>query len=147
MTDRLLSLEEARDSVLSAIAGPTEPQSIPTADALWRVLAVPMRAATSLPPWDNAAMDGYAIVAADVADATEDAPVPLRVVGDAAAGASVRGLHVDRGTAVRIATGAPVPSGADAVILVEATTPLDADGRPSGPRGRDATGMTSRSAV
>ena len=71
--------------------------------------------------------------------ATEDAPVQLEVVGDIAAGAAP---DVDRrrpAAAVRIATGAQLPPGADAVVPVEATTPLDAAG-PAGPRGRDATG-------
>jgi molybdopterin molybdotransferase len=83
-------------------------------------------------------MDGYAIRAADVADATEDAPVRLEVVGDVGAGRAPD-VEVRRGTAVRIATGAPVPPGATAVVPVEETTPLDAAGA-AGPRGRDATG-------
>ena len=138
--DGLLSLEQARDAVLAAIDGPTESETIRTADALGRVLAAPVLAATSLPPWDNAAMDGYAIVAADVTAATETMPASLRIVGDLPAGGSVEGILVEPGTAVRIATGAPMPTGADAVVPVEATTPLDAAGVPSGPRGRDATG-------
>ena len=83
-------------------------------------------------------MDGYAIRAADVDAATEDAPVRLEVIGDVAAG-KAPDVEVRRGTAVRIATGAPIPAGATAVVPVEATTPLDADGA-AGPRGRDATG-------
>ena len=140
MSDRLRSLEEARDAVLAAVSGPLGSEELPTPEALGRVLAEPVVATTSLPPWDNAAMDGYAIVAADVASATEASPVPLTLVGDVAAGASVAGLRITTGRAARIATGAPLPPGADSVIPVEATTPLAADGAPSGPRGRDATG-------
>src|SRR3990170_3542061 len=84
-------------------------------------------------------MDGYAIRAADVAAATEDGPIRLDVIGEVRAGQRPD-VSVQRGTAVRIATGAPVPGGADAVVPVEATTPLDAAGQPAGPRGRDATG-------
>ena len=137
--DALRSLEEARASVLASIGGPTEPEQIPTADALWRVLAEPVTAATSLPPWDNSAMDGYAVRAMDLIGATDATPVLLRVIGEVAAGA-IGTVTVEPGSAVRIATGAPVPPGADAVVPVEATQALDRDGRPSGPRDRDATG-------
>ena len=134
----LLSVEEARRGVLAAIDGPVEAEAIATADALGRVVAEPVVAAISLPPWDNSAMDGYAIRATDTADASEDAPARLHVVGDIPAG-SVAATAVEAGAAMRIATGAPVPHGADAVVPVEMTTPLDARGTP-GPRGRDATG-------
>ena len=72
-------------------------------------------------------MDGYAIRAADTAAATEDEPVELRVIGDIAAGAAPD-VTVEPGTAARIATGARLPDGADAVVPVELTTPLDAAG-------------------
>ena len=135
---RLLSVEEARAAVLAAVPGPTEPEIAYLSEALGRVLAEPVISTTALPPWDNSAMDGYAIRAADVDAATEDAPVRLEVIGDVAAG-KAPDVEVRRGTAVRIATGAPIPAGATAVVPVEATTPLDADGA-AGPRGRDATG-------
>jgi molybdopterin molybdotransferase len=93
----------------------------------------------ALPPWDNSAMDGYAVRAADVAGASEDRPTTLEVVGEVRAGEASE-TTVRHGTAMRIATGAPVPPGADAVIPVEATTPLDAGGAVAGERGRDATG-------
>jgi molybdopterin molybdotransferase len=136
--DRLLSVEEARRGVLDTIAGPVGTESIQTADALGRVLASAVVARVSLPPWDNSAMDGYAIRAADTAGASEDDPARLTVTGDVAAGQAAT-QAVQEGAAFRIATGAPVPPGADAVVPVELTTPLDADGRP-GSRGRDTTG-------
>jgi molybdopterin molybdotransferase len=83
-------------------------------------------------------MDGYAIVSADVSRAGEDTPVPLGVIGEVPAG-GVADRAVGRGSAIRIATGAPIPSGADAVVPVEQTTPIDASGL-AGPRGRDAVG-------
>jgi molybdopterin molybdotransferase len=84
-------------------------------------------------------MDGYAIRAADTEGATEDQPVRLEVIGEVRAG-QAPDVEVRRGAAIRIATGAPVPPRADAVVPVELTTPADADGRPTGPRGRDAAG-------
>ena len=106
--------------------------------ALGRVLAAPVTAAVSLPPWDNSAMDGFAIRAADVAAATEDAPVRLTVVGESRAGGAPD-ARVMPETAIRIATGAPLPQGADAVVPVEDTTPLDEQGG-AGPRGRQVLG-------
>jgi molybdopterin molybdotransferase len=93
---------------------PTE--SVPLADALGRGLAEDIIADTDLPPFDRAQMDGYAVRAAD----TANAPVRLCVVGESVAG---RGWHreLKAGEAVRIMTGAPVPSGADAVQQVELT--------------------------
>ncbi|MBI2776679.1 MAG: molybdopterin molybdotransferase MoeA [Chloroflexi bacterium] len=135
----LQSLETTLATVLGAIAGATEAESAWILDALGRVAAEDAVAATDLPPWDNAAMDGYAIRAVDVAAATESTPVRLEVIGDVAAGAAP-GVEVRRGTAVRIATGARIPTGADAVVQVELTTPADASGAALGPRGRDATG-------
>jgi molybdopterin molybdotransferase len=133
----LLSVEAARDAVL-AVAEPVATESIAAADALWRVTAQAVTAQVSLPPWANSAMDGYAIQAADTVSATGTAPIELRVIGDIAAGAAPD-VVVEPGTAVRIATGARLPAGADAVIPVEATTPLDG-ARNLGRRGRDATG-------
>ncbi len=83
-------------------------------------------------------MDGFAIRAADVASATEDAPVRLTVVGESRAGGAPD-ARVMPETAIRIATGAPLPQGADAVVPVEDTTPLDEQGG-AGPRGRQVLG-------
>ena len=83
-------------------------------------------------------MDGYAVIASDTTAAREDAPIELSIVGDVRAGVAPS-VIIRRGTAARIATGARLPEGADAVVPVELTTPLDQAGRP-GDRGRDATG-------
>jgi molybdopterin molybdotransferase len=134
----LRSVEDAREAVFSAIAGPTEPEVVFVLEARGRVAAEPITSPIDLPPWANSAMDGYAIRSADVAAATDREPVRMAVSGEVRAGqASER--RVERGEAVRIATGAPVPPGADAVVPVEATTPRLADGS-AGERGRDATG-------
>jgi molybdopterin molybdotransferase len=137
VTAPLLTVEEARDAVL-AVADPVETEVIASADGLGRIVAETITARVSLPPWPNSAMDGYAIVASDTLRASEADPVEFRVVGDIAAGAAPD-VSVEPGAAARIATGAKLPAGADAVIPVEATTPLDGEGR-AGPRGRDATG-------
>jgi molybdopterin molybdotransferase len=139
MSDRLLSVEEARDSVLSAIARPTEPELAFLSEARGRILAEDVMSLTALPPWDNSAMDGYAIRATDVAAAGDLSPVRLDVIGEVRAGSAPE-QDVERGTAIRIATGAPIPPHADAVVQVELTTPADATGVPTGDRGRDAAG-------
>jgi molybdopterin molybdotransferase len=107
----MLTLEEARRRLL-ARAVPTEPEPITLADALGRVLAEPrVVAAVDVPPFDNSAMDGYALRSAD-------APGRLRVVGESAAGAT-EVPPVEAGTAVAIATGGRLPGGADAVAPIE----------------------------
>lgn len=133
----LLSVEAARDAVL-AVAEPVGTERISVAESLGRVAAEVATAGVSLPPWTNSAMDGYAVRASDTTGATEDAPIELRVIGDIAAGAPPT-TAVEPGTAVRIATGGRLPEGADAVVQVEWTTPIDVGGGP-GLRGRDATG-------
>ncbi len=137
-----MTVDEALAHVLAAIHGPTEGEWVHLADALGRVVAASAVSTTDLPPWDNSAMDGYAIRASDVTAAAADAPVCLVVDGDVAAGADPAGIEVRRGGAARIATGAPIPNGADAVIPVELTTPADAKGRAIGPRSRDLTGAS-----
>ncbi|HEX7347256.1 MAG TPA: gephyrin-like molybdotransferase Glp [Candidatus Limnocylindrales bacterium] len=138
-TDRLLTVEEARDRVFAAIAGPTPSEVAWLSEALGRVAAERVTSPIALPPWDNSAMDGYAIRAGDTSAASDEAPVNLEVIGEVRAGQPPN-TEVRHGTAVRIATGAPVPPKADAVIPVEQTTRLDATGAPTGERGRDATG-------
>ncbi len=134
----LIPIEAAQATVLAGVEPLGAEAPLAPEAALGRVLAEPVTAATSLPPWDNSAMDGYAIRAADVTAARDSDPVRLAVVGEVRAGGTPD-VRVLDGTAVRIATGAPLPPGADAVVPVEQTTPLDAAGTP-GPRGREATG-------
>lgn len=115
----MISLEEAREFVLSKCAAGA-PVSVPVDDASDLVTAVDLAAAGPIPPFDNTAMDGFAIRAADVASA----PVTLRMVGTIAAGA-IPDIEVGPGDAVRIMTGAPMPPGADAVVMVELTSMAD----------------------
>ena len=139
MSEPLLSVEAARERVLAALGGPLPTETLAPEVALGHVLAAPVVATTDLPPWDNSAMDGYAVRSADLVNAAEDRPIHLRIIGEVPAG-GLADRAVEPGTAIRIATGAPLPPGADAVVPVESTTPLSADGAAIGPRGRDATG-------
>ena len=115
-----LGVAEAIEAVLEG-AAPLAPERIALHEALGRVLATDVTSSVALPPWDNAGMDGIAVQAADVRGARADAPVTLRLTGAVPAGATWAGA-LGRGEALRIATGAPVPSGADAVVRIEDVT-------------------------
>src|SRR5579884_1680846 len=119
MISTMMSVEEALARIL-AYAHRLEPEERPLLDALGQVLAEDVVAPFSIPPLDNTAMDGYAVIAADTTGATNDAPVSLRVTGELAAG-YVYGGRVEPGTAVRIMTGAPIPPGADSIVPFEET--------------------------
>jgi molybdenum cofactor synthesis domain-containing protein len=96
------------------------PLDLALLEAVNGVLAEPVTAPVSLPPFDNSAMDGYAVVAADIAGASATSPVSLSVIGDIAAG-DAEAHAIRPGLCARIMTGAPVPAGADAVVPVEWT--------------------------
>jgi molybdopterin molybdotransferase len=110
------SVEEHR-AVVAALLPPTPSEDVPLAQARGRVLAADVVAAVSLPSFDNSAMDGYAVRAAELAGAV---PVELPVSADIPAGRTdVPAL--EPGTVARIMTGAPLPAGADAIVPVEET--------------------------
>ena len=109
----LLSVSEALARVLDGLA-PLEPEHVPLDEAPNRVLAADLAALVTQPPFDAAAMDGYAVRGEDVATL----PASVRMIGEAAAGAGFGG-EVGRGEAVRIFTGAPVPQGADTIVIQE----------------------------
>ncbi len=115
----MIPLAEAQAEVIEACS-PKPPRVVEVGDAEGLVLAEPVTAADDVPPFANTAMDGYAVRAADVAGAREDAPARLRVIGTLPAG-QAPGLPVGPGEALRIMTGAPFPDGADAVAIVEHT--------------------------
>lgn len=125
----LVPLEEVWALVLSACP-PLAPRHLPIADALGRVLAEDATSAATVPPFDNSAMDGYAVMAADcVGDRTT-----LEVVGSVMAGGRAAGT-LRRGQAVRIMTGAPLPPGADGVVPVERTSTVGGTVTLDGPVG------------
>lgn len=115
----LTPVGEVRDHILHAVA-PLPAVDLALSEALGCVTVAPITAPADVPPFANAAMDGYAVRAAD----TVGAPVQLNVIGVLPAGrASDR--PVEAGEALRIMTGAPLPEGADAVVMVEHTEPVD----------------------
>ncbi len=117
----MMPLEEAQARVNRDLAMlPTTDVDI--ADALGMVLAETVVADEAIPPFANTAMDGFAVRAADTIGATKESPVSLPVVGTIAAG-SVAQRPLEAGEAMRIMTGAPVPPGSDAIIMVELTRP------------------------
>ena len=119
----LLPLADAQVHVLDRV-GALAPGAAALAEALGRVLAAPVASTEAVPPFANTAMDGYAVIASDTGTASESEPVRLPVVAEVAAGhPAPRPLRP--GEAMRIFTGAPVPDGADAIVMVERTERLD----------------------
>lgn len=115
----MITVESAVEIILKEIK-PLGLESVDALSALGRVLGKDVRATRPNPPWDNSAMDGYALKSADIEKASKDSPVRLKVVYDLPAGQVPKGPVGDN-EAVRIMTGAPVPVGADAVVMVEKT--------------------------
>lgn len=109
----MLTASQLLDALLERARGVTETETVATADALGRVLAAPQTSAITVPPLDNSAMDGYAMRSADVAMPGVELPVTQRIL------AGRVGAPLAAGTAARIFTGAPVPEGADAVVMQE----------------------------
>ena len=111
----MLTMEEALERVLEGtVLAPEE--EVPLSQAHMRLLARAVDSPRSIPPWDNSAMDGFAVRVAD----TQQVPVTLRVVDTIPAG-GVPSCEVGPGEAARIMTGAPMPEGADTVVMVEDT--------------------------
>jgi molybdopterin molybdotransferase len=115
----MLSVAEYLDLVLDSVSE-LPPMELPISEANGCVLAQDIYARWPLPSFDNSAMDGYAVIASDLVDASENAPLTLPVIDDIPAG--FKSLETLRsGQAIRIMTGAPMPAGADSVIPVEST--------------------------
>ena len=117
--DRLSTVDEHVERIVTSIK-PLPPYDQPLLEAIGLSVCEPITASIDLPAFDNSAMDGYAVYFDDVATASEDHPVHLRVVGEMAAG-QTRLFALSPGTTVRIMTGAPVPQGADAIVPLEWT--------------------------
>ena len=115
----MISVEDARERILGFFSQlGTEERAI--SDALGQVIIEDIVGPFDVPPWDNSAMDGYALRAGDIDNAHPDAPVTLKVIGSIAAG-EMPSESVKQGAAIRIMTGAPLPDGADAVVPFEDT--------------------------
>lgn len=112
--------EDALQIVLKEAAPVTRTEIVPLAEADGRVAARDVTASVDVPPFDRAAMDGYAVVAADTFGAGTHAAKPLTCVDRVFTG-QVPARGIASGECIEIATGAPMPSGADAVVMVEET--------------------------
>jgi molybdenum cofactor synthesis domain-containing protein len=117
----MIPLDDAQAEVLAS-CHPKDPVTVDVAEALGRVLVEPVVSPEPVPPFPNTAMDGYAVRAADVADA----PARLKIIGTLAAGHAAD-TTIGPGQALRIMTGAPFPPGADAIAIVETTRVEDGE--------------------
>ncbi len=115
----MITVDEALDKILSHIH-PLGFEKVSLLDSLGRVIGEDVHARRNIPPFDNSAMDGYALRVEDTLEASPDHPLQLEVIEDLPAGYLSK-KKLERGKAIRIMTGAPVPKGADAVIPVEET--------------------------
>ena len=115
----MIPVKQALEIILNEIK-PLGAESAGILDSLGRVLAEDISAPRPNPPWDNSAMDGFAVRSGDTLGATEERPVSLKVIYDLAAGSVP--APVKEKTCVRIMTGAPMPDGADAVVMMEYTS-------------------------
>ena len=115
----MIQVQEALDKILSKIQFKGV-EKIPLDQALGRVMAEDVVSRINNPPLDNSAMDGYALIAGDIQSATPENPVKLEMVEEIAAGYTAKGT-LKPGQTMRIMTGAPIPPGADAVLMQEDT--------------------------
>lgn len=113
----MIELDEARERLLAACPAPV-PVELAVAEADGCVLAADVSATGDVPPFDNTSVDGYAVRAAELAAASPDRPVTLEVLGSVLAG-SVADRPLGAGQTWKVMTGAPLPAGADAVVMVE----------------------------
>ncbi len=123
-----IALEDARRALAEAAQPIARTEHVLLAHATGRVLARDVVSPYDVPPFTRSAMDGYAVIAADTVAATRDRPAQLRIVERIYTG-HVPHSTVVPGTCAEIATGAPLPPGADAVVMVEETSPAGADVR------------------
>jgi molybdopterin molybdotransferase len=115
----MITVEEALDKILSRIE-PLGSERVSILEALGRVMAEDIYAHRDIPPLDNSGMDGYAARSEDIENASSNHPVRLEVIEDLPAG-SIPKKRVEKGRAIRIMTGAPIPKGADTIVPVEDT--------------------------
>jgi molybdopterin molybdotransferase len=125
----LTAYDAAVAQLVDAATPIAEHEQVPLSDALGRVLATPVRSAIDVPGWDYSAMDGYAVRRADCLEPGVELPVSQRVPAGSAPDA------LKPGTAARIFTGAPIPAGADAVVIQEVCEATDAGVRVTVPPG------------
>jgi len=117
---KLLSVDDALEKILSTISSLSH-ETVSLTDALGRIIAEDIISGINLPPFDNSAMDGYAVRYDDTLNASESTPVKLDVIMDIPAGTAPSN-KLEAGQAARIMTGAPIPDGATGIVPVEETT-------------------------
>jgi putative molybdopterin biosynthesis protein len=118
---RLLTLEEAKQTIRKHFEPkPVGVEEVPLLEAFNRVLAEDIAASLDIPPFNRSTVDGYAVKAQDTFGADENRPVKLRLCGTVNVGEEPK-IIVEHGTAAEIMTGAPMPEGADAVVMAENT--------------------------
>ncbi|HCU72745.1 MAG: molybdopterin molybdenumtransferase MoeA [Chloroflexi bacterium] len=136
-----LSVDEALDRILRAIE-PLPAAKVGLDRSLGLVSAVDVKANDHVPGFDNSAFDGYAVHAADLANASADCPVTLNVIDEIPAG-HISPTPVHRGEAARIMTGASIPAGADAIVPFEDTDRRDWGQLGTSPRGTDSSNQST----
>ena len=115
-----VSVDSALQSILASVY-PVDGEVVPLKEACGRIIYDDIQSDVDVPPCDNSAMDGFALRAENTAGATAETPRLFRLAGEIQAGGSNQNIIIDEETAIRIMTGAPIPSGADAVIPIENT--------------------------
>lgn len=126
--DAMISVEEARRVVLSHVE-PLPVETVPLLEALGRVAAAPQASDIDVAPFTHSAMDGFALKAAQIADASEGFPVELKVIAEIGAGSVYEG-PIAPDECVRIMTGAELPEAADSVVKYEVVDVVSGDGKP-----------------
>ena len=124
----MISLEEARALVLSHVR-PLPVETVPVLEAVGRVAATDLASDIDIAPFAHSAMDGFAVRASELAEASPESPVELDVIAEVAAGDVFEGV-IGAGQCVRIMTGAPLPADADAVVKYEVVDAVSGDGKP-----------------
>jgi len=119
----MISVEEAREKILEHFVK-LDSKSVPILDSMGLVVSESIKSPLNIPPFNNSAMDGYAVISEDTKLASSDHIVNLKILETIKAG-SVPSEKVIKGTASRIMTGAPIPEGADSIVPFEDTTELD----------------------
>jgi molybdopterin biosynthesis enzyme len=122
-----ISLTEARQYLAAGVRPIERTERVALVEAGGRVAAADVASTIDVPPFARSAMDGYAVVAADTRGATRAAPIGLRIVDRIYTGQLPRN-RIEPGACAEIATGAPLPGGADSVVMVEETEAADDDG-------------------
>ena len=118
----LTTIDEALEKIKGSINLSIEVEDVPVSECVGRVLAEDVISPVDVPPFDRSAVEGYAVISSDTFSATPTNPVELTVIGKSEAGQEPSQIpKVSSGTAVEIFTGAPLPNGADAVVMVEQT--------------------------